>query len=121
MAGGEDCGGLKPPSAIWLLGEEVLCELSEYAHDFRLRDARGRCSLDHGGIWLLELNKFQAEQVETEAQRWLRFFKDGHIQWVEQPRDNADLWHGGRLLTRPRHFEGEIAGLTRAIRTKEWL
>ena len=32
---------------------------------------------DLGGIHLLELKKFTAEQVETEEQRWLKFFKDG--------------------------------------------
>ena len=32
---------------------------------------------DHGGIWLLELNKFQVERIETEQQRWLKFFKEG--------------------------------------------
>ncbi|SDX64990.1 PD-(D/E)XK nuclease family transposase, partial [Allochromatium warmingii] len=33
--------------------------------------------LDHGGIWLLELNKFHADTIENEQQRWLKFFKDG--------------------------------------------
>jgi len=33
--------------------------------------------IDHGGIWLLELNKFVAERVETEQQRWLKFFQEG--------------------------------------------
>ena len=28
-------------------------------------------------FWLLELKKFNANQVETEDQRWLKFFKDG--------------------------------------------
>ena len=32
---------------------------------------------DLGGIHLLELKKFTAEQIETEEQRWLKFFKDG--------------------------------------------
>jgi hypothetical protein len=32
---------------------------------------------DLGGIHLLELKKFTAERVETEEQRWLKFFKDG--------------------------------------------
>ena len=32
---------------------------------------------DLDGIHLLELKKFTAEQVETEEQRWLKFFKDG--------------------------------------------
>ena len=32
---------------------------------------------DLGGIHLLELTKFTAERIETEEQRWLKFFKDG--------------------------------------------
>ena len=32
---------------------------------------------NHGGIWLLELEKFSAQCIETEQQRWLLFFKDG--------------------------------------------
>lgn len=33
--------------------------------------------VDLGAIHLLELKKFTAERIETEAQRWLKFFKDG--------------------------------------------
>ncbi|NVZ08340.1 PD-(D/E)XK nuclease family transposase [Allochromatium humboldtianum] len=33
--------------------------------------------LDHGGIWLLELNKFHADAVQTEQDRWLKFFTEG--------------------------------------------
>ena len=32
---------------------------------------------DLGGIHLLELEKFTAERIETEEQRWLQFFKEG--------------------------------------------
>ena len=46
--------------------------------------------LDHGGIWLLELSKFAAEAVETEQQRWLKFFNeaerlddDGLPAWMQ--------------------------------------
>lgn len=74
---GEDYHSLQSTYAIWLLGEDLLDATADYAHDFRLRDAHGRCLLDHGGIWLLELNKFQTEQVKTEQERWLKFFKDG--------------------------------------------
>jgi len=74
---GEDYRQLRPTYAIWLLGEDVLAETTDYAHDFRLRDSGGRCLVDHGGVWLLELNKFQAEQVQSEQERWLKFFKDG--------------------------------------------
>ncbi len=46
-------------------------------HDFRLRDAQCFSLVEHGGIWLLELNKFHAELVRTEQERWLKFFKEG--------------------------------------------
>jgi len=48
----------------------------DYAHVFRMRDPHGHVFLDHGGIWLLELSKFAADAVETEQQRWLKFFKE---------------------------------------------
>jgi hypothetical protein len=47
-----------------------------YAHNLRLRDGRGRVFLDHGGIWLLELSKFAVDWVQTEEQRWLKFFNE---------------------------------------------
>ena len=75
---GEDYGQLKPTYAIWLLGEDLLPkERPEFVHDFRLRDGAGRLLLDHGGIWLLELNKFHADAVQTEQDRWLKFFTEG--------------------------------------------
>ena len=37
----------------------------------------GRTLLEHGGISLFELSKFATGAVETEEQRWLKFFKDG--------------------------------------------
>ena len=42
-----------------------------------MRDEQGQTLTPHGGIWLLELKKFNANKVETEDQRWLKFFKDG--------------------------------------------
>ncbi len=42
-----------------------------------MRDEQGQILKPHGGIWLLELKKFNANQVETEDQRWLKFLKDG--------------------------------------------
>jgi len=73
---GESYRKLRPTYAIWLLGQTLLPDEPEYAHEFRLRDQRGRIFLDHGGIWLLELSKFAADAVETEQQRWLKFFNE---------------------------------------------
>jgi hypothetical protein len=58
------------------LGQTLLADDPDYAHVFRLRDQHGRVFLDHGGIWLLELSKFTADAVETEQQRWLKFFNE---------------------------------------------
>ncbi len=76
LQSGQGYGMLRPTYAIWLLGEDLLSGTG-YAHRYRLRDDHGRALLDHGGIYLLELNKFAAERVETEQERWLKFFRDG--------------------------------------------
>ena len=73
---GESFRKLRPTYAIWLLGQILLADDPDYAHEFRLRDQHGRVFLDHGGIWLLELSKFAADAVETEQQRWLKFFTE---------------------------------------------
>ncbi|AUB82742.1 Rpn family recombination-promoting nuclease/putative transposase [Candidatus Thiodictyon syntrophicum] len=89
---GESYRKLRPTYAIWLLGQTLLPDTPEYAHEFRLRDQHGRVFLDHGGIWLLELSKFAADAVETEQQRWLKFFneaerldEDALPAWMQTP------------------------------------
>ena len=47
----------------------------------------GRTLLKHGGISLFELSKFAAGVVETEEQRWLKFFKDGERLDADQLPD----------------------------------
>ena len=49
-----------------------------------MRDEQGNTLTQHGGIWLLELKKFKANHIETEDQRWLKFFREG-----EQLNDEA--------------------------------
>lgn len=77
LQNGNDYHLLRPTYAIWLLAENLLPNDSDYLHAYQLRDTKGRALLDHGGIWLLELEKFTAQRIETEQQRWLQFFKDG--------------------------------------------
>lgn len=74
---GQDYDQLRPTYAIWLLAQDLLSGDSGYAHHYRLCDEQGRRLIDHGGIWLIELNKFTADRVETEEQRWLKFLKEG--------------------------------------------
>jgi len=44
---------------------------------YRWRDDRGRLLLDRGTIRVFELSKFDVEPVQSDAERWLRFLKDG--------------------------------------------
>ena len=77
LQSGDDFHLLRPTYAIWLLADNLIREDADYVHTFKIRDNKGRVLSQHGGIWLLELKKFNTQQVETEQQRWLRFFKDG--------------------------------------------
>ena len=77
LQSGNDYSLLKPVYSIWLLAENLLPGETDYAHEYKLQNRQGRTLADLGGIHLLELKKFTAERIETEEQRWLKFFKDG--------------------------------------------
>ena len=77
LQSGNDYRLLRPTYAIWLLGENLFPTDSAYRHVYKFRDEQGGVLINHGGIWILELEKFSAHCVETEQQRWLRFFRDG--------------------------------------------
>ena len=74
---GEGFHLLKPAYSIWLLANNLIKEDSDYIHTYKVRDDKGRTLNNHSGIWLLELQKFNAQHVENEQQRWIRFFKEG--------------------------------------------
>ena len=77
LKSGQEYHELRPTYSIWLLAENLLVDDNAYVHHYKMRDEQGQTLTLHGGIWLLELKKFNATQVETEDQRWLKFFKDG--------------------------------------------
>jgi len=92
LASGEDYLELKPTYAIWLLGETLLPNVPGYAHRYRFCDAKGRTLIDHGCIAVFELPKFAAVEVQTEEERWLKFFVEGeHLdpdnlpEWMNTP------------------------------------
>jgi hypothetical protein len=41
--------------------------------------------IDHFGIWLFELTKFQEVDVVTEEQRWVKLFQLGQTLFSECP------------------------------------
>jgi len=83
---GEGYYQLRPTYSIWLLAENLIKDDTDYIHTYKVRDNKGRTLNNHCGIWLLELQKFTAQHVENEQQRWVRFFKEG-----EQLNDETDL------------------------------
>jgi predicted transposase/invertase (TIGR01784 family) len=83
---GEGYYQLRPTYSIWLLAENLIKDDTDYIHTYKIRDNKGRTLNNHCGIWLLELQKFTAQHVENEQQRWVRFFKEG-----EQLNDETDL------------------------------
>ncbi len=68
---------LKPTYSIWLLDDTLVTSDKDYVHTYKLRDNRGQTLLDHGGIWLFEIDKFSTQKIASEEQRWLRFLKEG--------------------------------------------
>jgi predicted transposase/invertase (TIGR01784 family) len=92
LRSGQDYPQLRPTYSIWLLAENLIRDDARYAHVYKLRDEYGRPLLEQGGIYLLELEKFRVERVETEGQRWLKFFKDAEAldeaalpDWMNTP------------------------------------
>ena len=77
LKGGQDYDLLKPTYAIWLLAENLITQDEHYVHHYKIRDEQGKTLTEQGGIWLLELKKFAATHIESEEQRWLKFFTDG--------------------------------------------
>ena len=66
------------------MGKNAIKDDDKYVHAYKLRDETGKLLTDHGGIWLLELEKFSAVHVENEQERWLQFFKTGNSLNDEQ-------------------------------------
>ena len=84
LKSGNDFSNLKPTYSIWLMGKNAIKDDDKYVHAYKLRDETGKLLTDHGGIWLLELEKFSAVHVENEQERWLQFFKTGNSLNDEQ-------------------------------------
>ncbi|SDX59358.1 Rpn family recombination-promoting nuclease/putative transposase [Thiocapsa roseopersicina] len=92
LQSGGDYRALQPVYAIWILDATLFRDRPEYAHRYRLLDDRGRALVDHGTIRLFELSKFDVDPVQSDAERWLKFLKDGESldstrlpAWMQPP------------------------------------
>ena len=89
---GADYRELQSVYAIWILDGTLFRDRPEYAHRYRWRDDHGRSLVDHGSIRVYELSKFAVEPVQSDAERWLKFLKDGETldptrlpAWMQPP------------------------------------
>ena len=92
LQSGQEYGELQPTYVVWILDQSLFADRPEYAHRYRLRDDKGRALIDHGSVRLYELSKLTSDVVETEADRWLKFLKEGerldpdHLpDWMQHP------------------------------------
>nr|WP_093191874.1 Rpn family recombination-promoting nuclease/putative transposase [Thiocapsa sp. KS1] len=92
LQSGGDYRALQPVYAIWILDATLFRDRHEYAHRYRFLDDRGRALVDHGTIRLFELSKFDVDPVQSDAERWLKFLKDGESldptrlpAWMQPP------------------------------------
>jgi len=77
LQSGHDYHQLMPTYSIWLMAENVVKGDDSYLHQYKLSDGNGNVLVEHGGIWILELKKFNDKAIESDKQIWLKFFKDG--------------------------------------------
>jgi predicted transposase/invertase (TIGR01784 family) len=77
LQSGEKYYKLNPTYSIWLLAENAVKHDDQYIHRYKFRDEAGIPLIEHGGIWVFELEKFNAQVIDNEQARWLRFFKEG--------------------------------------------
>jgi predicted transposase/invertase (TIGR01784 family) len=77
LQSGEKYYKLNPTYSIWLLAENAIKHDDQYIHRYKFRDEAGVPLIEHGGIWVFELEKFNAQVIDNEQARWLRFFKEG--------------------------------------------
>jgi predicted transposase/invertase (TIGR01784 family) len=77
LQSGDKYHELNPTYSIWLLSENAIKHDDQYIHRYKFRDEAGIPLIEHGGIWLFELEKFNAQVIDNEQARWLRFFKEG--------------------------------------------
>jgi predicted transposase/invertase (TIGR01784 family) len=74
---GDEYEELKPVISIWLIRGNCIPNSRPFHHRFVAYDPEHQIQLSmHQAIHLLEVDKWHKIQVETEEDRWLKFFKE---------------------------------------------
>ena len=74
---GDEYDQLKPVFSIWLIRGNCILHSKPFHHRFVAYDPEHQVQLSHHqAIHLLEVDKWHKIEVETEEDRWLKFFKE---------------------------------------------
>ena len=86
---GETWTVLKPVISIWLVCEPVFREFSGFHSQFTFRDQKNNLELaEHAKIHVIELSKWDKNQIENDLDIWAHFFKEGKTFSVDGLPDN---------------------------------
>jgi len=83
---GDDFDKLKPVISIWILTENLFDNVDEVHLQFVLYNLKNKLVLNEDiEIHLLQLPKWQKQQIKTEMERWIYLFKEGKNVDVDEP------------------------------------
>jgi len=83
---GDDFGKLKPVISIWILNESLFDNVDDCHLPFVLYNQKNQLVLSEDiEIHLLQLPKWQSQQIKTEKERWIYLFKEGKNVDVDTP------------------------------------
>ncbi|MDI9330746.1 MAG: Rpn family recombination-promoting nuclease/putative transposase [Alphaproteobacteria bacterium] len=92
VVSGDHYDKLQPAYSIWLVNSVVTPHDPLPIHRYKLRDESNQTLVEHGGIWVIELNKCKVGDVANEQQRWLKLFVEGDTlndvnlpEWMHTP------------------------------------
>ena len=83
---GDDFRKLKPVISIWILNESLFDKVDDCHLPFVLYNLKNKLVLSEDiEIHLLQLPKWQSQQIKTEKERWIYLFKEGKNVDVDAP------------------------------------
>jgi len=83
---GDNFDKLKPVISIWILNENLFDKVNDVHLPFVLYNQKNQLILsDDIKIHLLQLPKWQSDEVKNEKERWIYLFKEGKNVDVDEP------------------------------------
>ena len=83
---GDNFSELKPVISIWILNENLFDDVDDFHLPFVLYNQKNKLVFSEDmAVHLLQLPKWQSQEVKTEKERWIYLFKEGKNVDVDKP------------------------------------